>query len=649
MNIRLISLCVAASMSIAVAPVIAQELSIDQLQSVTSQVGGRDAPAWAPDGSKIVYLSEEDGGLWAMSPQGGSPSRLASGVPGGINPRSNVQLRYSPDGRHIAFVKGADGGSEIFLFTVADKSVRRLTTQGARVASYSLSPDGRTIAFSSNRYGSSDIWTVSVADGRMQRLTTDRREEVFPSWTPDGARIVYTRLDENWVSHDVFAMPAAGGPAKLVLSDKGYFDYRQGAGFGYARVSPDGNTILFRSQRSGWANYWVAPMAGATAGAPRAIAAEATDQNEARWSPDGKSILFLSISNGTQSLKVVPAAGGAVNTLVNPDLGMAYRAEWSPDGQRISYTLGTPTAAEDLYLVAANGGPPRRLTNSEVAGTVAAGLVTPEKVSWTNDGYTINAYLYKPRYLAAGERAPVIMLVHGGPTGQFSDNYQLQPQYFASKGYVVLAPNVRGSSGYGKKFEDANNRDWGHGDLRDVVVGVNWIKQQPYVNPERVGITGISYGGMLTMYAVSFAPGVFQAAISGSGYGDVREFHTKVPVLQHIKLLNYELGHWPSTPAVDSIYRRSSSILKVKDATAPTMLIHGYGLDELDNFYPAFEFARAMRQADKVVAYQKYPNETYYVYRTDNTRQMLQDMLAFFDLYLKDQSAAGKELAEKGR
>src|SRR5438552_12820442 len=139
---------------ISASPLAAQEreLSIDQLQSVTSLLGGRDAPVWAPDGSKIVFLTEQDSGLWAVSPQGGNPTRLASGVAGGISPRSNLQLRWSPDGRQIAFVKGADGGSDIFLWSVADKSVRRLTSQGARIASYSFSPDGHTVAFSSNRY-----------------------------------------------------------------------------------------------------------------------------------------------------------------------------------------------------------------------------------------------------------------------------------------------------------------------------------------------------------------------------------------------------------------------------------------------------------------------------------------------------------------
>jgi dipeptidyl aminopeptidase/acylaminoacyl peptidase len=622
--------------------------TVESLVANVSAVAGNDAPVWLPD-NRIVYLNNDDGALWAVSADGGAPARLTTAfVSGEMQPisRANLQLRTSPDGKLLAYTRGVAGGNDIFVWDVAAGAERRVSSISGHVRSFSFSPDSRSIALANDRQGSEDIWVVSVADGRARRLTSDPRYEVFPSWTADGSKIIYTRLDSDWINHDVLTVSPNGGAQTPVLSDKDYFDYRQGGSFGFARVSPDGKWVMFRSQRSGYANYWIAPMAG---GAPHQIAAESFDQSDGRWSPDGKQILFLAMNNGTQSLKVVNAAGGAAKTLVAPGTGMVTRAEWSPDGSRVSYTLGTPTTPQDLYVISAAGGTPKQLTWSDKAN-LASQLIVPEKISWTNDGMTIHAYMWKPKNLQPGERAPVIMNVHGGPTGQFSDNYQLQPQFFASRGYVVIASNVRGSSGYGKKFEDANNRDWGHGDLRDVVAGVEWAKKQPFVNPEKVGITGISYGGMLTMYAISFAPGVFQAAISGSGYGDVREFHTKVPVLQHRQLLNYELGHWPSTPAVDSIYRRSSSILKVADATAPAMLINGYGLDDTDNFYPAFEFTRALLGRAKIAEYKAYPNETYYVYRTDNTRQMLKDMLGFFDRYLKDPSTgtAGTVTAAAG-
>lgn len=616
--------------AVALAPLSAQDAgrpSIDQLQSVIPTIGPNEAPVWSADGASLLYIGGGDGGLWMVSANGGTPIRLAEALGGA------TQLRRSPDGRMVTYVKNALGGNDIFGWDLAAKSERRITTLSGHVRSYSWSPDGRSIALANDRNGSEDVWVVNVADGAAKRLTTSPLYEGFPSWTPDGGTILFTRLDARWVDHDVFAIAPAGGPARAVLADKDFFDYRQGASFGFVRVSPNGKTMLFRSQRSGWATYWIAPLAG---GVPRQLAPEAADQSDGRWSPDGSQVLFLSMTNGTQSLKVAPAAGGPARTVMAPSVGLVTRAEWSPDGSRISYGFGTPTMAQDLYVVAAAGGAATQLTFSDQSGSMANQLIAPEKISWVNDGLTINAYLYKPKNLQAGERAPVIMYVHGGPTSQFSDGYQLQPQFFASRGYVVIAPNVRGSSGYGKRFEDLNNRDWGHGDLRDVLAGVAWAKKQPFVDPGKIGITGISYGGMLTMYAISFAPGVFQAAISGSGYGDVKDFHNIVPVLQHSQLLHYELGQWPSTPAVEAIYQRSSSILKAKDATAPVMIIHGYGLDGLDTDYAAWKYARELAKHSKLVEYKAYPGETYYVYGRENTKQMLQDMLGFFERYLKD-------------
>ena len=616
--------------AVALAPLSAQDAgrpSIDQLQSVIPTIGPNEAPVWSADGASLLYIGGGDGGLWMVSANGGTPIRLAEALGGA------TQLRRSPDGRMVTYVKNALGGNDIFGWDLAAKSERRITTLSGHVRSYSWSPDGRSIALANDRNGSEDVWVVNVADGAAKRLTTSPLYEGFPSWTPDGGTILFTRLDARWVDHDVFAIAPAGGPARAVLADKDFFDYRQGASFGFVRVSPNGKTMLFRSQRSGWATYWIAPLAG---GVPRQLAPEAADQSDGRWSPDGSQVLFLSMTNGTQSLKVAPAAGGPARTVMAPSVGLVTRAEWSPDGSRISYGFGTPTMAQDLYVVAAAGGAATQLTFSDQSGSMANQLIAPEKISWVNDGLTINAYLYRPKNLRAGERAPVIMYVHGGPTSQFSDGYQLQPQFFASRGYVVIAPNVRGSSGYGKRFEDLNNRDWGHGDLRDVLAGVAWAKKQPFVDPGKIGITGISYGGMLTMYAISFAPGVFQAAISGSGYGDVKDFHNIVPVLQHSQLLHYELGQWPSTPAVEAIYQRSSSILKAKDATAPAMIIHGYGLDVLDTDYAAWKYARELAKHSKLVEYKAYPGETYYVYGRENTKQMLQDMLGFFERYLKD-------------
>ena len=168
----------------------------------------------------------------------------------------------------------------------------------------------------------------------------------------------------------------------------------------------------------------------------------------------------------------------------------------------------TPTAPLDLWVVSVKDGAARQLTQSMLGGGAERRLITPEKIAYKSfDGLTINAYLYKPPQLKPGEKVPGLMWIHGGPTSQFSDTYAANMQFFALQGYAVLAPNIRGSSGYGQHFEDLNDGDWGHDDLKDVIAGVEYLKQLDYVNPDAMGITGTSYGGCMSMSAVCFAPG----------------------------------------------------------------------------------------------------------------------------------------------
>jgi len=380
-------------------------------------------------------------------------------------------------------------------------------------------------------------------------------------------------------------------------------------------------------------------------GPPRAVAAESTDQSQARWSPDGRSIVYVSNRNGTHDLRVVGASGGAPRVLVAPSgMGVVGNPAWSPDGRRLSYTLGTPTEAPDLYVVDATGGNPLRLTNSVPGGNLAATLATPEKISYRSpDGLEISAYLYKPATIPPGTRVPAILYIHGGPTSQFNDSYQAQVQFFVQQGYVLLLPNIRGSSGYGRAFEDANNRDWGHGDLEDVKAGAEYLKRLPYVNGSRIGITGTSYGGCMTMSAVAFAPGFFQAAVAASGYGDWIDFYSEQEY-RHLKLLDYEFG--PPGPATEPTYRRNSPYFSIGAVQTPVMLVHGEG--RFPGSQASRKFATELERHYKVFRYETYPGENYYVSSPTNQRKMFLDMLEFFDLYLRDQAGGRGAVATDG-
>jgi dipeptidyl aminopeptidase/acylaminoacyl peptidase len=581
----------------------------------------------APSASQVAFVSGLGGetDMWSVDAGGGFPLRLTEGM-GGVRFLGTRIPRVSPDGRWIAYLSERTGAAEIWLWPTNGGSIRRLTHLGNNINSVSWAPDSQSVVLDCNRYGAFDIYHVSVPDGKTTRLTQRALYEVYPVFMPDGQNIVYVRLDEHWVDHEVVMIPATGGEERVIACDKRFFDYHYGRTFGHPLIAPDGKSLLFRSHRSGWINYWRVPIAG---GEPKPLCAEEADQSDAVWSPDGKSVALCSNHNGTISLQIVDAGSGSARALVAPGMGMCALPQWSPDSTRVAYLAQTPTAPLDLWVVSVKDGAARQLTQSMLGGGAERRLISPEKIAYKSfDGLTINAYLYKP-HLKPGEKAPGILWIHGGPTSQYSDTYAPNMQFFAQQGYAVLAPNIRGSSGYGRHFEDLNDGDWGHDDLRDVIAGVEYLKRLDYVNPQAMGITGTSYGGCMSMSAVCFAPGVFQAAIPASGYADWVAMYDEQE-LRHVKLLEYEFG---PIETHKHIYRKCSPYYAVKQATTPTLVIHGEG--GLPRSSASADFVKAMEKEYKTVRYKTYPHEGYYVGSLANTRQMWLDMLDFFDEFLK--------------
>ena len=521
-------------------------ISAESLVDLRPAVGGSRSPQWAPDGSRITFVSPH-GGIAALDVELGGVTTLVENVQlSGVGSLGAPQPTWSPDGRWIAYTSDKGGAPDIWLWSAEDGSDRRLTRLSARANGLAWSPDGRWIAFSGDRFGNMDIWKVSVPGGEVHRLTGEVLYEGYPSWAPDSERLYYVRMDDRWVDHDVIEINPDGTNPRVAVEDRGFFDYRAGRAFGSAQPSPDGRTLLFRSQRSGWLNFWVAPVQG---GEPRQIAASDHDQSDARWSPDGRWISYTENRGGVHSLRVVPAEGGEPRVLADPR-HQAPRCVRSGRrrGDRISYTVETPVRPAELFILDMESGESRLVHTEADSGRRRAtpharkGALPEHRRA---DHRSLPAP--SPQDAAPGQRFPGVIWIHGGPTSQFDDQFRRHQQvhFFAQRGYVVLMPNIRGSSGYGLEFEDLNNGCWGHCDLEDVLAGVDYLKSLPDVDPDRIGVTGTSYGGIMTMAAVAFAPGVFQAAISLSGYGDMTDMFTKVHELQHIKLLEYELGPYP--------------------------------------------------------------------------------------------------------
>jgi dipeptidyl aminopeptidase/acylaminoacyl peptidase len=392
-------------------------------------------------------------------------------------------------------------------------------------------------------------------------------------------------------------------------------------------VSPDGKTVLFLSWQSGWINYWTVPFTG---GRATPLAPAPHDQSGGRWAPDGQRVAYLENHNGTHELRVVPSAGGAARALVRPRLGVVSGAEWSPNGSRISYVLETPTTAADLFTVDVATSAPTQLTFSAPGGNVESQLVVPTKISYRSDTLPISAYLYTPKGVRPGQKLPAIVFAHGGPTSQYNDTYEQQMQFFAGQGYVVLAPNFRGSSGYGRRFADLNNKCWAHCDLADLVAGVAYLKTLGYVDTDRVAVTGTSHGGLLSMAAATFAKGVFRATVPHGGTAD-RIYYYNTQELRHIKQAENEFGPLKGN---ESVYRYVSPFYWVGQVDTPQFVIWGEG--EWPSSLNSQLYVAELERQYKPHRWKAYQGENYYVSSRSNVRRMLLDILDYMDGYLKD-------------
>lgn len=553
-------------------------------------------PRPAPDGRRVAYSRGYDGRLdvWVVDVAGGPPLQLTDReAPQGPDPnqRHASAIAWTPDGERVVFA-ARDG--KLWSVPAGGGASRPIDEGAGTHHSPAVSPDGRRVAYVAERGERGDI-VVADVEGRWTRTVSDGDEYVLePRWSPDGARVLYGQ----WPHYD---MP--WDERALVVADIESGERRVVAGGGRvtnadAVWSPDGAAIAFVSDRDGeFGNLWTCDADGGNA---RRLVHEDAQHATPAWSPDGRRIAYVRNDDG--DCQIWCWEGGATRQ-VTREPGVHGEVAWLDDA-RLVCTFASPVLPADLYVIDARSGERRQLTQSATGGILGAGLVMPEHIAWESpDGLAVHGLLFAPRETRPG-RHPLVVHIHGGPVGQTLANWQGHVQYLVGRGYVVLAPNYRGSKGYGRTFMERLYGDWGGGDLADNLAGARAAIARGLVDPRKVVAMGGSAGGYSTLICMTKAPDFFRAGVCRFGVADLATFTERTWIFERHYIAKL-MG-----PAAENsaLYRDRSPIHHVNQVREPLLILQG---EEDIVCHPSQMngMVEALRRAGKDVEYHTYPGE----------------------------------------
>jgi dipeptidyl aminopeptidase/acylaminoacyl peptidase len=602
------------------AQVDARSLTIEKLY-MTRQIG---RATWSPDGKSVAFISNMSGrnNLWLVPAEGGFPVQLT------VSDQRQTAPAWSPDGKWIAYQSDYDGDEQWDIFLVSPKTGKVVNlTQTREIAEQSptWSPDGRYLAYEVKPKNSA-AYEIDVYDTVMREVkhitsgTPQDKGNYGPIWSHDGKYIVYTQEQAKGTDSNIFIAHVSTGKSTLLTphqSEQRYF-----ANDISTLGMNDAQTVLFTSNaQNGYDN--IGRLLVGTRGDPRP--GEITWLTKDKWeirgsefSNDGKHVTFRADVDGNEDIYLLDLATGRTTALaipkgVNEPVG-GSRA-FSPDGSRLLYMHNGPTAPGDLWVYHLSTGKSVQLTHSLVAGVRSEDMVEPYLVHYpSRDGkWTISAFLYVPFNMARNGKNAALVYIHGGPTSQTMNSFNRFVQFAVNQGYMVLAPNYRGSTGYGKEFQQANLFDMGGGDLQDVLAGVDWIKQTGHLDPKKIAVMGGSYGGYLSMMALTKAPEVWAAGVPIVPFVNwFTEIENEDPVLQQSDLAT--MGDPVKNKA---LYEERSPINFIDQIKAPVLLLAG-GHDPRCPKSETQQLVDAIKKRGGTVDYKIYENEGHGFARVEN-------------------------------
>ncbi|MCL6730260.1 S9 family peptidase [Sphingomonas hankyongi] len=590
--------------------------------------GIRDA-VFSADGRRIFISTNLTGrfNIWRIDASGSWPVQLTQS--------DDVQegLAVSPDGATLYFMqdKGGDEIHDLLAVPTSGGEPRNLTkTDNIDEQSPVVSPNGRSIAFVSKREEDpySDIALLDVASGAVRQLTHESEEGVrwgVVAWNEAGRSLIAIRESAKTMDSSVWKIDVASGRAVAVAQ-------KQGVQFSAAGASADGR-IVAASTNEG-SGQTRAALLDATTGKWRWLKRTPWEQTATDVTPDGTTMIVRTNEDGRSSLSAVDMASGAERPLPLPPgrNGTIGAKAFSPDSRHMLATHAGADTPTELYVVdLQTDAEPRKITHLAMASVDATSLPKSEVVTFRSfDGTLVSAIVTMPANLKRDGNNPAVVLPHGGPTGQAQDGFNRNAAALASRGYVTIAPNFRGSTGYGSAFQNANRMDLGGGDLKDVVAAKRFLVDSGYVDPNRVGITGESYGGFMALMAIGRTPEEFAAAVQSYGINDwFALWKGSEPFLQQ-----YQKGLLGDPVNNADVYKASSPLTYLNRAKAPLLSLQGANDPRVPRNQAEIVASRLQSQGN-VVETIFYPDEGHGFTKREHQTDALKRTIEWFDRYLK--------------